>query len=91
MHDGVWREGSYSSKYSQSRHCVEVSCQIQAFAVLRLTKRLCYESASRILGFQDGLEYSGEQTGLLGQSNHDSWVVQPVTQSLRLLSIFVKI
>ena len=51
---------------------MEVSCQIHAFAVLRLTKRLCYESVSRIFGLQDGLGYSGEQTGLLGESNHDS-------------------
>jgi len=59
-----------------------VGSEIHAFAFLRVTKRLCYESASRIFLLQDLFGCSAEQTGLLGKSNHDSSAVQPVTQSL---------
>ena len=40
--------------------------EIHAFAVLRVTKRLCYDLASRIVGLQEVFGYSAEQTGLLG-------------------------
>jgi hypothetical protein len=43
------------------------------------------------LGLQEWLGCSGEQTVLLGESNHDSSVDQPVTQSLCRLSNSVKI
>jgi hypothetical protein len=57
---------------------------------LRLKKRPYFESTSRIIGSQEGLGFSGEQTGFLGESNKDSSVVQPVMQSLCRLSSSVK-
>jgi len=56
--------------------------EIHAFDVLRVTKLLCYGSASKIFVLQEMFGCSGEQTGLLGEWNYDCSVVQPVTQSL---------